>query len=140
MKSETEGNGRREAGRRRRFSKEFKRQVVQETLAGGASVAGIALRHRLNANLVFTWRRKYLRALARTPAKPVEMLPVTIADVGAAVPMVASKLISAGAGKSPRRSPPRGTIEIELNGARIQLKGAVDAEALRVVLTVLASR
>lgn len=140
MKPETEGTAKREAGRRRRFSEEFRRQVVEETLAGDASVAGIALRHRLNANLVFTWRRKYLRALAQTAAKPVEMLPVRIADAGVAVPMVASKLISAGAGKSPRRSRPRGAIEIELNGARIQLKGAVDAEALRVVLAVLAAR
>lgn len=139
MKSDTEGNGRREAGGRRRFSEEFRRQVVEETLAGDVSVAGVALRHRLNANLVFTWHRRYLRALVERPAKPVEMLPVTLADA-AAVPMVASKLISAGAGKSPRRSRPRGAIEIELNGARIQLKGAVDAEALRVVLTVLASR
>lgn len=140
MKSDTEGNAKREAGGRRRFSEAFRRQVVEETLAGDVSVAGVALRHRLNANLVFTWRRKYLRALAQRPAKPVEMLPVTLADAGAAVPIVASKLISAGAGKSPRRSRPRGTIEIKLNGARIQLKGAVDAEALRVVLTVLAAR
>lgn len=135
---ETEGGARRGAGRRRRFTQEFKRQVVQETLAGDASVAAVALRHRLNANLVFTWRRKYLRALAERPAKLVEMLPVTIADAGAAVPMVVSKPISTG--KSPRRSRPRGAIEIELNGARIHLKGAVDAEALRVVLTVLALR
>jgi transposase len=140
MKLDTEGNAKREAGGRRRFSKEFKRQVVEETLAGSTSVAGIALRHRLNANLVFTWRRRYLRALAATRTKSVRMLPVTVADAGAAVPMIASELVSAGAGKSPRRSPPRGAIEIELNGARIQLKGAVDAEALRVVLTVLASR
>jgi len=140
MKPETKSNGRREAGPRRRFGEEFKRQVVEETLAGDVSVAGGALRHRLNANLVFTWRRRYLRALAPRPAKPVEMLPVTLAEARATVPMVASELVSAGAGKSPRRSRPRGAIEIELNGARIQLKGAVDAEALRVVLTVLASR
>jgi transposase len=140
MKPQTEGSTKREAGGRRRFSEEFRRQVVEETLAGDTSVAGVALRHRLNANLVFTWRRKYLRVLAPRPAQRVEMLPVTFAEAGAAVPMVASKLISAGTGKSPRRSPPRGAIEIELNGARIQLKGAVDAEALRVVLTVLAAR
>jgi len=138
MKPETEGTAKRGAGRRRRFSKEFRRQVVQETLAGDASVAGVALRHRLNANLVFTWRRQYLRALVPTPAKPVQMLPVTIADAGAPVPAVVPEPVSAC--KSPRRSRPRGAIEIELNGARIQLKGVVDAEALRVVLTVLGLR
>lgn len=86
MRSKTEGTTEREAERRRRFSKEFKRQVVEETLAGDASMAGVALRHRLNANLVFTWRRKYLRALASTQAKPVTMLPVAITDCNAAVP------------------------------------------------------
>ena len=39
---------------RRRFSTQFKRGVVEETLVPGASVAAIALRHRLNANLLFT--------------------------------------------------------------------------------------
>jgi hypothetical protein len=36
--------------RRRYFTQEFKRQVVDETLAGEDSVAAIALRHRLNTN------------------------------------------------------------------------------------------
>jgi len=138
MKPEAEGSARRGAGRRRRFSKEFRRQVVQETLAGDASVAGVALRHRLNANLVFTWRRKYLRVLAPSPAKPVAMLPVTIGDSAAAVPAVVPESIPKS--KSPRRSRLRGAIEIELNGARIRLKGAVDAEALRVVLAALVAR
>jgi transposase-like protein len=64
--------------RRRRFSKEFKHQVVEETLIRGASVAAIALRHRLNANQVFNWRRKHLREAALLPAKAVKMLQVTI--------------------------------------------------------------
>ena len=59
-------------GKRRRFSKEFRRQVVQETLVPDASVAGVALRHRLNANLVFTWRRKLLPALVPAWAKSVK--------------------------------------------------------------------
>ncbi len=138
MKLETQSTAKREPGRRRRFSPEFRRQVVEETLAGDGSIAGIALRHRLNANLVFTWRRKYLRALAPARAKPVEMLPVTITDRGGPVPVVASPAIPMYT--SARRSRARGAIEIELNGARIELTGAVDPEALRVVLTVLASR
>ena len=42
--------------------------------------------------------------------------------------------------KPVRRYRTRGVIEIELNGARLVLKGAVDAEALRVVLSALVSR
>ena len=50
---DTEGLVSRSVGKRRRFSEEYQREVVQETLAPGASVAGVALKHRLNANLVF---------------------------------------------------------------------------------------
>jgi transposase len=135
---DTEVVVRRSAGRRRRFSKEFKRQVVQETLAGDASVAGVALRHRLNANQVFTWRRKYLGALATSQANSVKLLPVTIADAGATVPAVAAEPVVGN--KPVRRYRVRGAIEIEINGARIVLKGAVDGQALRVVLEALVCR
>jgi transposase len=138
MEPHPEDGGKRKAGQRRRFSKEFKRQVVEETLAGDASVASIALRHRLNTNLVFTWRRRYLRGLVPATTKSVKMLPVTISDPSTAVPAVLSE--SPSVNKSARRSRPAGVIEIELNGVRIHLKGAVDAAALRVVLTVLGSR
>lgn len=105
MKPDTEGSAKREVGRRRRFSKEFKRQVVEETLAGDSSVTGVALRHRLNANLVFTWRRKQLRALAATQAKSVKMLPVSLIDCGGTVPGVAAEPNAAR--KPVRRSKPR---------------------------------
>ena len=39
-----------------------------------------------------------------------------------------------------RRRPVAATIEIELYGARIHLRGGVDAQALRSVLDVLAQR
>jgi transposase-like protein len=44
---------------RRRRSVEEKRRMVEETLEAGASVARIALRHRINVNQVFSWRKKY---------------------------------------------------------------------------------
>lgn len=125
-------------GKRRRYSKEFRRQVVQETLAPGASVAGVALRHRLNTNLVFTWRRKLLPTLVPARAKSVKLLPVTIADVGASVPALAPEPVAAS--QRARRSRARGAIEIEFNGARIVVKGAVDGQVLRVVLEALVSR
>jgi len=136
MKPDTQGGGRPETGRRRRFTKEYRRQVVQETLAPGASIAGVALKHRLNANLVFTWRRRLLPALAPARAKSVKLLPVTVTDSSAiAVPAPAGE-----PNKPVRRYRTRGVIEIELNGARLVLKGAVDAGALRVVLEALVSR
>lgn len=125
-------------GERRRYSKEFRRQVVQETLAPGASVAGVALRHRLNTNLVFTWRRKLLPTLVPARAKSVKLLPVTIADAGALVPGLTPEPVAAS--QRARRSRGRGAIEIECNGARIVVKGAIDGQVLRVVLEALVSR
>ena len=40
---------------RRQYSVEYKRRLAQLTLEPGASVAGIALRHRLNANQFRTY-------------------------------------------------------------------------------------
>lgn len=135
---DTEGVVRRSVGKRRRFSKAFRRQVVQETLAPGASVAGVALRHRLNANLVFTWRRKLLPTLAPMRAKSVKLLPVTVTESPAAVPALVGESIASI--PAVRRYRVRGAIEIQLNGARIVLKGAVDGPALRLVLEALVSR
>jgi len=108
---------------------------AQETLAPGASVAGVALGHRLNANLVFTWRRKLLPTLASARARSVKLLPVTIADSSAPMPAPAGE--SGVSNKPVRRYRARGAIEIECNGARIVVKGAVDEQALRVVLEAL---
>ena len=48
--------------RRRRFcSPELKAQVTQECKQSGASVAGMALRHGINANFVHRWLREWLR-------------------------------------------------------------------------------
>lgn len=121
--------------RRRRFTREFRRQVVQETLAPGASIAGVALKHRLNANLVFTWRRRLLPALAPTRARAVKLLPVTIGE-----PETTPAPAADAGARSKRRYRTRGVIEVEYAGARLVVKGAVDAEALRVVLSALVSR
>lgn len=44
-------------GARRRHSAELKARVLAECAVPGASVAAVALSHRLNANLVHRWRR-----------------------------------------------------------------------------------
>ena len=135
MKQDRQGGEKAETKRRRRFTKDYRRQVVQETLERGASVAAVALKHRLNANQVFTWRRRLLPALAPARARAVKLLPVTVTDSGTVPPAIESIPPT----KPVRRYRPRGVIEVELNGVRLVLKGAVDAEALRVVLSALAS-
>lgn len=43
--------------RRRRYPPEFKAQILRECEQPGASIAGVAVRHRLNPNLVHKWRK-----------------------------------------------------------------------------------
>ena len=111
---------------RQHRSPELKRQIVEETLAPGASVARVARAHGVNANQVFAWRRRYQQGLL-TPAKRAKagLLAVRVTEAGAA----------------PRETQsardPSGMIEVELCKAKLRLRGHVDREALRVVLEAL---
>src|SRR5437762_12566564 len=63
---------------RRTHDAAFKRRLVELTLPPRASGARIALDHRLNANILFRWRREHLRALAPSVAMPAAAsLPAT---------------------------------------------------------------
>jgi transposase-like protein len=76
--------------RYRRWSAEEKRSICREIRAPGVSVAQVARRHALNANLIFKWLkdRRFASADAVEPA-PV-FLPVEIhgGEVPAAVTVV----------------------------------------------------
>jgi transposase len=64
--------------RRRSWTRDEKRRIVDESLQEGASIAEVARRHELNANLLFTWRRQM--GVESTERKdPMEIVPVTIA-------------------------------------------------------------
>src|SRR5664279_1407638 len=64
--------------RRRSWTRDEKRRIVEERLQEGASIAEVARRHELNANLLFTWRRKMGVEPSQQPG-PMPILPVTIA-------------------------------------------------------------
>ncbi len=59
--------------RRRRHSPEFKSQLVTAARRPGVSVAGIALAHGINANLLHRWMRKTPGA-----SEPRALVPVRI--------------------------------------------------------------
>ncbi|MFC6478886.1 transposase [Pseudomonas asuensis] len=63
---------------RRSYSKSFKAQVIQECAQPGASIASVALNHRLNANLVHKWIRVQMQnSMALQPA----FIPVPMQSV-----------------------------------------------------------
>ena len=120
---------------RRRHSDALKRALIERSLEPGASVAAIALEAGVNANLLFNWRRLHLQAQVppvAAAAVPI-LLPITVvAAVDRTVPMAAAPP------RTPQRIAPTGTIEIEINGARVCLRGVVDEASIRTVLRALA--
>lgn len=137
MKAGTDSPRKALGASRRRYAAEFKRQLVRMSLMPGASAAKIALKHRLNANLLFKWRRLYLHEIAGTAAAPVKLLPVTVrecADESEPPPVETMKRA-----RSSRRAR-SGTIEIELPEGRIRIKGGVEIELLRSVVQMVRGR
>ncbi len=105
-------------------------------------MAKIALDHRLNANILFKWRRYHLRELARSTPKPAAaLLPVTVLEPRGTT---AEACTPAQNSPSSRRRHPAtqagGVIEIDLPLARVRLTGLVDLAALRVVIDALSQQ
>lgn len=73
-------------------SKQERRQVVEETLRPGASVAVIARRHGVNANQLFHWRKLYREGRLDVAPPAAELVPVQIAEVMSGEPMPATLL------------------------------------------------
>ena len=138
-----------DASGRRQYSPEFKRRLARLALEPGASVAGIALAHRINANQLFKWRQDYLRqrdrmasdATAREPASLPEatLLPVVVAPAGRT--LVESVVADALAERVPESLPAEpGQIEIALGRTRVRVTGSVDPALVETVLSHLYRR
>ena len=115
---------------RRKHDEAFKRELVERSLQPGASVAAIAQDNAINANLLFNWRRLYLRrggsTIATTSPAPT-LLPVTVEEQ-----LVATACKAA----APARAP-SGVIEIDIGTARVRVRGVVDEATVRCVLQAL---
>ena len=124
--SDSKDDGGAATGRRRRsWSLDEKRRIVDESLEDGASLAEVARRHDLNANQLFAWRRQF-GVEADEPRDLAPILPVTIASETAAK--------DSDPGSS-------GQIEIVLaEGDRILVWSDVETAALTRVLKALSRR
>jgi transposase len=111
--------------KRRSWTRDEKRRIVEESLEQGASIAEVARRHELNANLLFTWRRKMGVELSERNGS-MAILPVTITP----------ELAAEG-----RSSDASGQMEIVLaEGERIIVWADVETAALSRVLKALSRR
>ena len=117
---------------RRTFTPKYKQDVLRKCREPGVSVSAIALAHGLNANVLRKWlRQQALPSVTPGSARVPILLPVTVS--AASVKRAKNPAIL----PSPHRPTSEGSIDIELNGARIRLLGAVDGETLRCVLNML---
>jgi transposase len=147
---------------RRSWSLYQRQRIVAEALAPNASVAEVARRHGLNANLIFKWLKRAKegwpdrrRALV-TRNKPMTFIPVEVIKepggkeaAASARALTVDHIVQARTqnppGK-PSRTPQReargitrrGAIEISLpNGAQVSVDAEVDEAALRLVLSAM---
>ena len=120
----TTATGRR---RNRSWPEALKREIVAASLAPGSSVSLVAREYDVNANQVFSWRKRFRDADGGAEASAGRLLPVM---VGAQEDSVAGQPAIGG-----------DRIEIDVAGRyRIRIGGSFDGQALRRVLDVLEGR
>ena len=115
--------------RRRQWSEEERRRLVAESFEPGASVSVVARRHDVNANLLFTWRRRYGSGEASGSAT---FVPAVIAnDAASPAPAPAPAVDVSMAGR----------MEIELPGGyRLIIGNDVNTAVLGRVIKALLHR
>lgn len=106
---------------RRRYEAAFKAQVVAECERPGASVAAIALRYSINANLVHKWRRESCEAVQANAAaaalQPVGFVPLSLPS------LTTSEMVSE------RRVPAQIEVELQRGSTLLKVRWPVEAVA-----------
>lgn len=108
-------------GRRRRFSLAFKWRVVEESLADGATAAGVCRRYGLSSSLMYDWRAKYMAGTLSQEALPAFMPLV----VEATAPAMASSSTATSA------------LVVVIGHRRIEVGAGFDTNALASIVTTL---
>ena len=63
---------------RRTHSLEFKQSAVEASRQPGASIAGVAMAHGINANQLHKWRRQFSGELTPVAVSASSLIPVTV--------------------------------------------------------------
>jgi len=126
----------RRSGPRRKYTVLEKRGMVEETHIRGASVPEVAQRHGVNANLLSVWRRQYREGMLRTeaPAMSGALLPVKV-STPTVLPTERSRAL-----KAAEKEPPA-YVEVDFaGGQRLRIRGTIDRQLLKDLISVLTSR
>lgn len=122
---------------RRRFTHEFKQEVVERLLHTGVTVAQLAREHALHPNQLCRWRNEFLRQKhphdkarsAERELKAIELLPIEVAaEVKASQTRCAPD--TGGAGRVGMR--------VVFDKGEIQISDGCSARLLRALVEALA--
>ena len=116
------------------YPRELRDRLAAAACEPGVSVARLARENGINANMLYTWRRRYL---TERHAQPAGLLPVVLLSDPP------TQALAAPSGDLPaldaNPAPPAGTIEIRVGRVVVKVDGLVDADMLRTVLGSLRS-
>jgi transposase len=116
--------------RRRLWTADENRRIVEQTLSSDSSVAVVARQHGVNANQVFYWRTLYRAGQLGENELPegMRLLPVSVSDEEPSQKALEQNTLA-----------PFGvSINIEIPGrALVSVEGAVDAAIVRAVVESL---
>ena len=121
------------AGRRRSWSGEEKARIVAESLADGDTVCGVARRHGLTPQQLFTWRRQARRHLtAGADLAP----PLFVPAVVEMTPPEPGRE-RARSKQTRKRGRAAGVIEVEIDGVTVRVGRGAEAKTVAAVIRAL---
>jgi transposase len=120
-------------GRRRRFSEDYKAQIVEETLAPGAVVSEVARRHRLSPQQLFGWRRQARQPAEATAGEDAPLFVPVVVDAALPAPAVRRR----GRGRTWQMDRTAGVIEVEIDGVTVRVGRGAETKTVAAVLRAL---
>lgn len=105
--------------RNRRWDPREKARITAESFEPGANISAIARHHGVSVGLLHYWRRT---VRDRATVQPISLVPLEVEDASSAT------------------AAPDARLEIEIGGARIVVRGVLDAQLLRMACDALRGR
>ena len=125
--------------RRRKWSREDRLRIVQESLVKGALIVDVAKRNEISQSLIYEWRKQALARLL-DGFHQVRVVP----DTNAALPAIEahrSAVVDAKIDQASSPEQPRGRIELTLpDGTVLRVDDDNASSALRTILASLDRR
>ena len=105
------------------YDPQAKRELVRRVLEPGVSLAGTALAHGINANLLRRWVVTQTGRSARASRREASLVPVEVQERSPVTEMAAE-----------------GWVEVVLGGAIVRVRGRIERQTFKIVIDCLAER